>query len=86
MCPKCGGKLRCYFHAFQLEKQQGTIWLWCGACLTFTHLPRIQAVRTPVDPFAGLSLDQFAELETSSDEPFLDRLERMWIEGVLAPM
>lgn len=84
-CPKCQqGALRCYFHVFQKEKRQGTLWLWCGSCSTFTHLPRVQVnAPTPPDPFEQLSLKAFAELETSATEPFFDRLDRMWDEGQL---
>jgi hypothetical protein len=36
-----------------------------------------------VDPFAALPDDEFVALETSRDEPFLDRLEGMWNDGTL---
>jgi hypothetical protein len=36
------------------------------------------------DPFVHLSLNEFADLERSTTEPFLDRLERLWNEGALA--
>jgi hypothetical protein len=39
-------------------------------------------VRFP-DPFADVPRGEFADLETSSDETFLDRLERMWNDGML---
>lgn len=83
-CPKCrAGSLRCYFHEFRRERRQGSLWLWCGACRTFTCLSRVQAHSVPVDPFAGLTTHEFAELERSEAEPFLDRLERLWVDGVL---
>jgi len=46
-------------------------------------LPRVKpTVRFP-DPFADVPRGEFADLETSSDETFLDRLERMWNDGML---
>jgi hypothetical protein len=38
-----------------------------------------------VDPFATLPDDEFIALETSREEAFLDRLERMWSDGALRP-
>ena len=83
VCPKCGAaKLRSYFHMFNAAKRTGTIWVWCPACRTTAHLPRV----TPTadlgpDPFADLSLDQFAALETNRNETLLDRLDRLWRDG-----
>jgi hypothetical protein len=84
-CPKCSkGDLRCYFHAFKPAQNQGSVWLWCGACCTFTRLARVQPTGTmPLDPFAKLTTQQFSDLETHG-EPFLDRLERLWLDGTLA--
>lgn len=82
-CPKCGSELRSYFHVFQAAKKQGSLWLWCGACNTYVTLPRVQATFKAKDPFEALSTAQFAALETSDEEPFLDRLERLWAEGAM---
>lgn len=84
-CPKCRQTmLRTYFHMFNLPAGTGTVWVWCPACRTTCHLSRV----TPhsdmgKDPFAHLSLAQFAALEQNHDEPFLDRLDRLWKEGML---
>jgi hypothetical protein len=82
-CPKCGqAKLRSYFHVFNAAKGTGTIWVWCPSCRTTCHLPRVvPSGEVPRDPFASYSLEQFAELETQSKEPFLDRLDRLWDAG-----
>jgi len=84
-CPKCGAaKLRAYFHVLSPAKRTGTVWVWCRACHTTAHLPRV----TPTadlgpDPFAALSLEQFAALETDRAEPFLDRLDRLVDDGTI---
>jgi len=41
------------------------------------------AAEKPTDPFARLSLEQFAALEIDPRERFLDRLNRPWDEGKL---
>ncbi|MDB4962582.1 MAG: hypothetical protein JWP01_2581 [Myxococcales bacterium] len=84
-CPACSkGDLRCYFHAFKPAQHQGTVWLWCGACHTSARLARVQPTgNMPVDPFASLTTEQFTELETAG-QPFLDRLEQLWVDGTLA--
>lgn len=83
-CPRCGDVLRCYVRVTRPERRQGILWLWCGGCRTFTVLPRIEAPAASVDPFAALSAQEFVELERSTAEPFLDRLERLSSEGKLA--
>lgn len=84
-CPRCSqGPLRRYFHKFDGDRPQGTLWVWCGSCRTYAHVPRVEPREVPVDPFAHLSLHAFADLERSPAEPFLDRLERLWNEGALA--
>ncbi|HEY8202658.1 MAG TPA: hypothetical protein VII47_15060 [Actinomycetota bacterium] len=85
MCPRCGAAtLRYYFHAFDPREGRGTLWVWCPACGTTCHLPRVVPNGlTSTDPFADLDLEAFAELELSPDEGLLDRLDRMWDEGVL---
>jgi len=86
-CPKCGkANLRFYFHAMKPALGQGTLWVWCPACQTKTHLPRITPKNVPqTDPFGHLSLEEFAELELDKRESFQDRLNRLWDEGVLVP-
>ena len=86
-CPKCdGASLRFYSHIFDQQRKRGTIWVWCPSCFTKCHLPRVSLPNTVLaDPFADLNLDQFAELEIDSKEPFSDRLNRMWKEGKLGP-
>jgi len=39
---------------------------------------------TQADPFSGLDLDQFAELEMDLREALLDRLNRLWNDGILS--
>ena len=84
-CPKCRqAVVRAYFHVFDPSAGTGTIWVWCPSCRTKCHLYRV----TPdapmgTDPFAHLSLDEFEALELDRDEPFFDRLERLWNEGKL---
>jgi len=84
-CPKCGAaKLRSYFHMFNATKRTGTIWVWCPACHTTGHLPRVTpAVDLGTDPFARLSLEQFAALESDPDEPLLDQLDRLVGDGTI---
>lgn len=84
-CPKCGAaKLRSYFHVFNPAKRTGTIWVWCPSCHTTGHLPRVTpTVDLGPDPFAGLSLGQFAELESNPNEPLLDRLDRLVDDGTI---
>lgn len=84
-CPKCHqGTIRAYFHMFKPEARTGTIWVWCAACRTVCHLPRVTPkVDLGPDPFASLSLAQFGALEADASEPFLDRLERLWHENEL---
>lgn len=86
-CPKCGkADLRFYFHTMKPELGQGTLWVWCPACRTKCHLPRITPSAVPqTDPFANLSLTKFAEVELDPRESFQDRLNRMWEEGSLLP-
>jgi uncharacterized C2H2 Zn-finger protein len=84
-CPKCGtAKLRSYFHVLNSAKRTGTIWVWCPACHTVGHLPRV----TPTadmgpDPFANLTLDQFGAFESGPKESFLDRLDRLVSNGTI---
>lgn len=84
-CPKCdGASLRYYFHVFDKKNGRGTAWVWCPNCFTKCHLPRISPSNVKqTDPFANLTLDDFAELELDSKERFLDRLNRLWEEGKL---
>lgn len=77
-CPKCKGEVRAYFHVFNRQKSQGSLWAWCSACGIYTTLARVQPTATFHDPFADLSLEQFASLEADPREPMLDRLERLW--------
>jgi hypothetical protein len=87
VCPKCAQTtLRAYFHAFDREKDVGTIWVWCPKCRTTAHLPRvIPKVALGPDPFSELSREEFARLETKSGEHLLDRLDRLWTQGQLRP-
>jgi hypothetical protein len=84
-CPGCGmAKLRAYFHVFNVVTRTGEIWVWCPACHTTGHLPRV----TPTadvgsDPFANPSLEQFAALESDPSESFLDRLDRFVGNGTI---
>lgn len=83
-CPRCAqGALRRYFHRFKREDPAGTLWLWCASCRTFTHLPRVQPSGALPDPFAELSVREFAALEAVENGGFLDRLERLWVDGDL---
>lgn len=82
-CPKCKAPLRAYFHAFRAREGNGTLWVWCTACRLHTHAPRVQPLVTFLDPFASLSLVDFARLESQSDPSFFDRLEALWIAGEL---
>jgi hypothetical protein len=84
-CPKCGqARLRFYFHIFKPEQGTGTIWVWCPNCRTTCHLPRVKPhVPGFPDPFKDLGLEEFAGVEMNETEPFLDRLDRLWSEGVL---
>lgn len=85
-CPKCGAAtLRSYFHVFNPAKRTGTVWVWCAACRTTAHLPRVTpTVDLGPDPFARLSLEQFAALESDPDEAFLDRLDRLVGDDTIA--
>jgi hypothetical protein len=84
-CPKCGAaRLRSYFHVFNPAKRTGTIWVWCPACHMTGHLPRVTpTVEVGSDPFADLSLEQFAALEADPKEPLLDRLDRLVGDGTI---
>jgi hypothetical protein len=85
-CPKCAAPhLRHYFHAFDRIAGHGSFWVWCDACRTHTHLPRVQAPALhPTDPYAELSLEDFAALEMDASIGFLDRLNGLWESGALA--
>jgi hypothetical protein len=81
-CPKCNEEeLRAYFHEFDPQRRRGTIWVWCPRCRVTAHLPRVtpKADLGP-DPFRGLSLEQFAAVEADTNEPFMDKLDRLWNE------
>jgi hypothetical protein len=82
-CPVCGGPLRAYFHVIQPQTRTGSLWVWCGSCGTYTHLPRVKPALQYADPFAKVPLDEFRILEAAIDDPFFDRLERMWNDGNL---
>jgi len=86
LCPRCNdATLRYYFHVFNQSRRQGTVWAWCPKCHTHCHLPRVSPQNVKqIDPFADLTLDQFAELELDPREPLLSRLNRLWEEGKLA--
>jgi hypothetical protein len=82
-CPRCDkSHLRIYFHVFNKNTGSGTIWVWCSYCRTTTHLPRVkpQGFIFP-DPFAKLSLEDFAQLEQNETEGLLDRLDQLWHRG-----
>lgn len=83
LCPKCSKEtLRYYFHIFNQKRETGTIWAWCPNCFTQCHLPRVSPQNViQIDPFADFTIEQFAELELDSREPFLNRLNRLWEEG-----
>ena len=82
-CPRCNGALRVYFHVLQPQTLAGSLWVWCASCGTYTHLQRARPALPYPDPFAIVPLDEFRMLETSIEEPFFDRLERMWNDGNL---
>lgn len=84
-CPKCNASLRAYFHVFQPQAGKGSLWAWCGSCRMYVTLPRVQPTVSLPDPFAGVPRGEFGALETSSEDPFLDRLERLWSDGTLRP-
>lgn len=84
-CPKCQAPLRTYFHVFQVNEDKGTLWLWCGNCHLHAHLPRVQLQCALPDPFGDLSKAEFAQLESATDQTFLDRLETLWDRGDLRP-
>lgn len=74
-CPACGAaKLRAYVHVFNVAKRTGETWVWCPACHTTAHVPR-------VTPAADGGPDPFAALEPDLDESFLDRLDRFVGDG-----
>lgn len=83
LCPKCNvATLRYYFHIFNQQRGQGTVWAWCPECFIQCHLPRVSPQNvTQVDPFVSLTLDQFAELELDSENPLINRLNQLWEEG-----
>jgi hypothetical protein len=85
LCPKCrDANLRYYFHAFDKSRGEGTIWVWCPSCHLTCRLRRVSPMGPrQQDPFAVLDLDQFANLELTPGEPLLDRLDRLWDEGIL---
>jgi hypothetical protein len=86
LCPKCEkATLRYYFHIFDKQNKRGTVWVWCPNCHTQCHLPRVSPQNvTQADPFASLTLDQFAELELDPEELFLDRVNLLWEKGKLS--
>ncbi len=86
LCPKCNkSTLRYYFHIFNQQRFQGTLWVWCPSCFTQCHLPRVSPQNvTQVDPFADLTLDQFAELELDPKNPLINRLNQFWEEGKIS--
>jgi len=50
----------------------------------YATLPRVKpTVDSFADPFAAVPRGEFGALETSREEPFLDRLERMWNDDSL---
>lgn len=82
-CPRCHGELRAYFHAFQPRLGRGTLWVWCGACGLHTRLLRVTPALAFPDPLANVSRTEFSAFEGGRDDPYLDRLERMWNDGTL---
>lgn len=84
VCPKCGqGRLRSYFHMMNRDKGTGTLWVWCNLCKTKTHLPRVRFPHGACEPFAHLSLVDFAALELDAKLPWMDRLDQLWEDGKL---
>jgi len=82
--PHTPTNLRFYYHLMNPSRGTGTVWAWCPTCFTTCHLPRVAPAKvTQTDPFARLSLEQFAALEVDPRERFLDRLNRLWDEGKL---
>jgi hypothetical protein len=75
-CPRCNAELRAYFHIIKPQLAQGSIWVWCGTCHTYTILPRVRVTRSLPDPLADLPDDEFIALETSRDERFFDRIAK----------
>jgi hypothetical protein len=51
----------------------------------YATLPRVKPTVAFPDPFAEVPRGEFAALETSGEEAFLDRLERLWSNGALRP-
>ena len=86
-CPRDdGGRLRFYFHVFDRAQGTGTLWAWCPACGLTVHLPRVRPEASALrDPYADLSLREFAELELDEDRPLLDRLDELWGSGAITP-
>jgi hypothetical protein len=82
-CPNCHqAALRFYYHVFNKAKDTGTLWAWCPNCRMTTHLPRVQPEGWCFpDPFAALSLDEFAEFDASSGGPLVERLDKLWAQG-----
>lgn len=57
----------------------------CGTCGMHATLPRVKPMLIFPDPFADIPRGEFGALETNREEPFFDRLERMWSDGTLRP-
>lgn len=84
-CPKCGAELHAYFHVLQSRTGKGSLWVWCATCHMYTTLPRVKPIQIFPDPFAEVPRGEFGAMEMSREEPFFDRLERMWSNGELQP-
>lgn len=85
-CPKCAqDTLRFYFHIFNKDDGTGTIWVWCSTCKMTSHLPRVRAKIDDLrDPFKEFKPGEFIQLELDATEPLLDKLDRLWSEGVIS--
>ncbi len=85
-CGKCGqAPLRFYFHVFNEAKGTGTLWVWCPSCRTLTHLPRVKPTAVFADPFKEVSLEDFARMEQDPTELLIEKLDRLWDEGIIGP-
>jgi hypothetical protein len=51
----------------------------------YVTLPRVKPTISFPDPFADVLRGEFGALEMSNEDPFLDRLERLWNDGSLRP-
>jgi hypothetical protein len=84
-CPRHEGeRLRFYFHRLNELSGTGTMWVWCHTSRIASHIPRVKPTHSRLrDPFADLTIEQFAALELDPETRFLDRLDRLWEEGAI---